>query len=66
MYSIWTRSYIKCNGNKVYLETPYEELKEKMSDHNKEIEVEVSGIMFSKCGMFQKEKISEYGEAVLI
>ncbi len=66
MYSVWTRSYIRYNGKKVYLETPYEELKEKMSDHNKEVEVEVSGIVFGKDGMFQKDKISEYGEAGLI
>lgn len=66
MYSIWTESYIVYDGKKVYLETSYSTLKKKMNNKKKKIELEVSNIVFGKKKIFEKCRISEYGEAGLI
>lgn len=66
MFSIWTNSYIRYEGKKIFLETSYETLKKKMKSSAKEIELTVSGVVFGKNRMFKKDKISDYGEAGLV
>lgn len=66
MYSIWTESYIVYDGKKIYLETPYSTLKKKMNNKKKKIELKISNIVFGKKRIFEKCRISEYGEAGLI
>lgn len=64
MFSIWTESYIVYEGKKIYLETPYKKLKDIMKySVEKEVELEVSGILFGKKKMFKKDKITEWGGA---
>lgn len=62
MWNICTCSYIVYDGKKIYLDTSYYELKNKMKKRDKEIELEVSGFLISHYRMFNKDKISEYGE----
>lgn len=66
MLSIWTESYIRYEGKKIYLETDYKELKQKMNDKSKIIEVTVSGLIFGTTRTFKKEYISEFGECGII
>lgn len=66
MLSIWTESYIVHNGKKIYLETNYSELKEKMKNKDKTIELNVSGFLFGSTRVFKKTNISEFGESGII
>lgn len=58
-------SYIVYNNKKIYLDTPYWELKDKMKNSKKEIELRVYGFLGGNRRYFKKELISEWGEAGL-
>ena len=59
---ILAMSYIVYDGRKIYLDTPYWSLRDKMQSSSKEIELRVYSLLGGNRRFFKKELLSEWGE----